>query len=489
MDSSGTPPSEPPSEPPSGSPSEPPSGSPSGVPSQPPLNAVERQEYERLRKAAAVRHRRLRYAAASVLLVLAVLLAPLAVVATWTHEEVADTDRYVQTVAPLASEPAVQNAVTDRLTKRVVDNVDVAGLTAALSRALDRVGAPPRVADSARLLTGPLKTALTTGVHDVVAKVVRSDQFAQVWTAANRRAHAAVVKVLTGEGPSAVQARGNTVVLDIGTLIDNVKRRLVQAGYEKAAKIPTVERTVPLLRVEKLDKAQNAMRLLDVLGLWLPVAAIVLAALAVWTAPAHRVALMSVGVGVAVMMLVLLVGLAVMRQVYLGSVPPTTLPADAAATIYDTFVRFLRESTRTILVIAVITVVSGYLYGPARRPRRALGGRPRHRRHRPGAGPHRCAHGWYGPLAGRPPRLDHRGRHHRRRARPRPVEPPHPGVRGARAGRGRPRPGAARHPRVGGGRTSREPLIGGGEPLIGGGGSGEPARPSEVAAWNAGGRR
>lgn len=124
----------------------------------------------------------------------------------------------------------------------------------------------------------------------------------------------------------------------------------------------------------------------------------------------------------------------------------------------------------------------------ARRPRRALGGRPRHRRHRPGAGPRRCAHGWYGPLAGRPPRLDHRGRHHRRRARPRPVEPPHPGVRGARPGRGRPRPGVARHPRRGGGRTSREPVIGGGEPLIGGG-SGEPARPSEVAAWNAGGRR
>ncbi|ADI06311.1 putative integral membrane protein [Streptomyces bingchenggensis BCW-1] len=311
------------------------------------------------------------------LLVLAVLLAPLALVATWAHEEVSDTDQYVRTVAPLAHDPAVQNAVTDRLTKRVVDNVDVAGVTASLTKALDRVGAPPRVADSARLLTGPLKTALTTAVHDVVAKVVHSDQFAQVWTAANRRAHAAVVKVLTGEGPSAVQARGNTIVLDIGTLIDNVKHRLVDAGYEKAAHIPTVERTVPLLRTDKLDKAQDAMRLLNVLGVWLPVTALVLAALAVGTAPAHRVALMSVGIGVAVMMLVLLVGLAVLRRVYLDSVPPTTLPEDAAATIYDTFVRFLRESTRTILVIAVITVLSGYLYGPGRGARAVRSGAAR----------------------------------------------------------------------------------------------------------------
>ncbi|NUS90245.1 MAG: hypothetical protein HOY75_48040, partial [Streptomyces sp.] len=342
-----------------------------------PLSTTERQEYERLRKAVAIRHRRLRYAGASVLLVLAVLLAPLAVVATWAHEEVSDTGRYVQTVAPLASDPAVQSAVTDRLTKRVVDNVDVAGVTAALTKALDRVGAPPRVADSARLLTGPLKTALTTAVHDVVAKVVHSDQFAQVWTAANRRAHAAVVKVLTGEGPSAVQARGNTIVLDIGTLIDNVKHRLVHEGYARAAHIPTVERTVPLLKTDKLDKAQNAMRLLNVLGVWLPITALVLAALAVGTAPAHRVALMSVGIGVAVMMLVLLVGLAVLRRVYLDSVPPTTLPEDAAATIYDTFVRFLRESTRTILVIAVITALSGYLYGPGRGARAVRSGAAR----------------------------------------------------------------------------------------------------------------
>ncbi|MEU9118847.1 hypothetical protein AB0C96_03130 [Streptomyces sp. NPDC048506] len=318
------------------------------------------------RRTAAVRHPRLRYAGASVLLVLALLLAPFAVVAAWANSQIADTSRYVQTVAPLATEPAVQNAVTDRLTNRVVGNVDVKAITDSLAAALQKAGAPPLVVEHTPALAGPLKDALTKGVHAVVSKVVTSDQFAEVWDAANRRAHGAVVKVLTGEGTSAVQARGNTVVLDIGTLIDNVKKRLVDAGYQRAAKIPTVDRTIPLLKVDKLQQAQGLMRLLDVLGSWLPVLTVALAALGIWVAPAHRVALLTTAMGSAVLMTVLLVALAVLRGVYLDSVPPTTLPRDAAAAIFDTLVRFLRQSARTLLVVSVITALAAWLYGPSR---------------------------------------------------------------------------------------------------------------------------
>ncbi|WAP58447.1 hypothetical protein [Streptomyces sp. S465] len=332
----------------------------------PPLSGGERQEYERLRGAAAVRHRRLRHAGACVLLVLAVLLSPLAVVAIWLHEEITDPHRYVQTVAPIARNPSVQTAVTNRLTKRVVDQVDVPAIAAQLARNLDKAGAPSVIVDGTRMLGGPLEGALTDAVHRVVHKAITSEQFPLVWDAANRRAHAAVVKVLTGEGTSAVQARGNAVVLDIGTLIDNVKQRLVRAGYEKAAKIPHIDREFTLLRTDKLDEAQGAMRLLDIVAPWLPAVTAVLAASAVWASPAHRLTLLAAGVGTAVMMVALLVALAVVRGVYLDSVPPATLPRDAAAFIFDTLVRFLRESTRTLLVVAIVTALAAHLYGPGR---------------------------------------------------------------------------------------------------------------------------
>ncbi|MEU0338932.1 hypothetical protein ABZ092_08120 [Streptomyces bobili] len=332
----------------------------------PPLSVAEQEEYERLRKAAGVRHRRLRYSAASVLMLLVFLLAPLAVIAAWVDSEVSDTDRYVQTVAPIATEPSVQNTVTDRLTKRVVDNVDVAAFTTAIGRTLQREGAPPRVVQGAEALTGPLTSALDSAVHDIVHKVVASDQFAEVWDDANRRAHAAVVKVLTGEGGSAVQAGDDSIDLNLGTVVDNVKQKLVDDGFDQASKIPDVDKTITLFETDKLNEAQDAMRLLNVIGVWLPVVVLALAALAIWSAPAHRVALMATAIGVGVMMIVLLVGLAVMRQVYLDSVPTTALPQDTAADIYDIFLRFLKNSTVTVLVIAVITALAAYLYGPGR---------------------------------------------------------------------------------------------------------------------------
>ncbi|WP_406354489.1 hypothetical protein OHB56_18395 [Streptomyces sp. NBC_01635] len=333
------------------------------------FTADERAEYERLRRHAAVRHRRVRLAGSSVLLLLTLLLAPLAVVAAWVQDTVSDTDRYVETVAPLSSDPAVQEAVINRLTDRVVENVDVAAVTDSLAEALQDSGAPPRVVAGAESLEGPLRNAVRTTVDRTVSRVITSDAFQQVWEGANRRSHAAVVAMLTGDGTAAVRAGGGTVRLDVGEVVDQVRERLVDAGFDKAAAIPDADRTVTLFQTEELGKAQDTMRLLDVLGTWLPVLTVVLAALAVWTAPAHRVMLMIAGAGVGVMTAVLLVALAVVRRVYLDSVPPSTLPPDAAAAIYDTFVRFLRDSTRTLLVVSVITALVAYLYGPGRAAR------------------------------------------------------------------------------------------------------------------------
>jgi hypothetical protein len=58
------------------------------------------------------------------------------------------------------------------------------------------------------------------------------------------------------------------------------------------------------------------------------------------------------------------VALVMVRRVCPGSVPPTALPTDAIAAIHDTFVRFLRDSTRTLLVVTVSTAAIAHLYGP-----------------------------------------------------------------------------------------------------------------------------
>src|SRR3954451_15307203 len=85
----------------------------------------------------------------SVVVVVAVALlavvAPLSVVATWAHDQVSDTDRYVATVAPLADDPAVQKAVSERITDEIVARIDVRAITTEAADALAERGVPENV--------------------------------------------------------------------------------------------------------------------------------------------------------------------------------------------------------------------------------------------------------------------------------------------------------------------------------------------------------
>ena len=70
-----------------------------------------------------------RTALSIVLIVVACALAPLSVFSVWVKGEVTNTERYVATVAPLASNPAVQAAVTTRITDEIFKYIDVNAIT------------------------------------------------------------------------------------------------------------------------------------------------------------------------------------------------------------------------------------------------------------------------------------------------------------------------------------------------------------------------
>jgi hypothetical protein len=76
---------------------------------------------------------------AVLLIVVGCVLAPLAGVALWARNQVTNTDRYVRTVAPLASDPAIQQAVADQITAQIFSYLDVQGLT---NQTVGRPGRP-----------------------------------------------------------------------------------------------------------------------------------------------------------------------------------------------------------------------------------------------------------------------------------------------------------------------------------------------------------
>ena len=69
---------------------------------------------------------------AGLLVTIAALLAPLSVLSTWASGQIQDTDRYLATVAPLASDPDVQAAIADAMEQVIFSYLD-------LDTALDEV--------------------------------------------------------------------------------------------------------------------------------------------------------------------------------------------------------------------------------------------------------------------------------------------------------------------------------------------------------------
>src|SRR6266702_4631061 len=99
------------------------------------------------------------------LLVVGCLLAIFSVLIIWVRAELLNTDVYVNTMAPLASSPAVQNAIATDISNQVSAKVDV--------QAKVRDALPP----SAASLAAPLASQLKNFTYDAAKRVVSSDRF------------------------------------------------------------------------------------------------------------------------------------------------------------------------------------------------------------------------------------------------------------------------------------------------------------------------
>ncbi|MFE2102334.1 hypothetical protein [Streptomyces sp. BK340] len=309
-----------------------------------------------------------RATASAVLIVLTCILVPVALLAVWVKDIALDTDRYVSTVAPLATDPAVQDAAVHRITEAVGAKVDGPQVASDIAAWLQSQGLPPRAADALKGLGPQIDSAVNQAVTKIATRVVDSDLFATTWRTANRAAHQAVVHALTGEGRGAVGVSDGTVTLNVGTAVDEVKKELVDAGLKPAEKIPEVNKQMVLFHSDQLAKARKGAHLLNVVGNWFPVIVVVLGALGVFLARHRRRALARTALGAAFACLVVAIALVVARHYYLDHLPPEVQSKAAAAAVFDTLLRFLKVSLRTAVVLGVVIALGAYLVGPGRLP-------------------------------------------------------------------------------------------------------------------------
>jgi len=289
---------------------------------------------------------------AGALIVLSCVLAPLSVVAVWVRNQLLNTDRYVENVTPLASNPAVISTVATNVTDTLFERVDV--------ETEAKQVLPPRAA----FLATPLAAALHDVVLRAVTTIMESDQFKTVWAEANRVAHKQLQKALTNQG-KVVNVQNGKVVLDLSALVENARTALDQRGIGIFDHIPAAKLSmkVELLDAKQLSKAQRATNLLNKLSLLLPVLAVVFLGIGLALSPNRRRSLIRWGIGTAGAVALVGAGVAIGRYLYLDAVTSPQLPRDTAAVVFDTLVRFLREGIRVIIALALVIAIGAWLTG------------------------------------------------------------------------------------------------------------------------------
>ncbi|UAK38052.1 hypothetical protein K8O93_24015 [Gordonia bronchialis] len=352
-----------------------------------PLDTDERAELERLRaEVASLRAhthsastatprepRRIgRRIVAGVLVVLCAFLTILGVVTRYIQNDIIDTDRYVATVTPLASDPAVQEQVITSVTAAIDQQLNLQTVVAdALQKITELTPADrPRI-DAAFVGLAPVLAGQATSyINSTVTDFVRSPDFQALWVDANRRAQTRLLGLVSADPKHAAVTmdQAGTISIQLGPIIDRVKQRLVDRGFSLAARIPTINKEFVIIQSPELARAQNIFHALDRAGTWLPWLALACAigAVAVVGAGRRRGMVTIIAVALLGAMFLLAIALAFARSFYLHSIPTDVLSPASAAVIFDTLINPLRIPLRVVAVIALAVAVISFFSGPSR---------------------------------------------------------------------------------------------------------------------------
>ncbi len=304
---------------------------------------------------------------AIVLVVLTAVLAFAAVPAMYLRSEILDTDRYVATVAPLASDPAIQAEITDKVTQQITDSVDFEAITRDALNELSKTA--PRVAAVITGLAPVIAEQTKNLIHSTVSNFVTTPQFQDLWIQVNRVAHQGIVNLATGNTGGAVSIdQSGTVTISTKEIVARIKTALVDQGVGIAARIPDIDRQITLFQSPELVRATNAIRTLDATAPILAWLTVITAVGAIAVAPRGRKRSTTSGVGLAVAIAMALLALALVigRAVLLNSIPPGSVTPAAAQSLVETFLVPLRTSLRLVFVVGLIIALAAFLGGHSR---------------------------------------------------------------------------------------------------------------------------
>ena len=231
---------------------------------------------------------------AGISLVLACITILVATIAVWAHQVAFNTDRFTALASSALEQPEVIDPLAARISSQVVTALDV---QERLTNVL-----PERVT----AIAGPVTLALQDGLTRRLETLLAEPRMQQALTNTLRFAHTRVMNLLRDQADAATVVNGQ-VVLEVYPALLVALQELQTAGIigpevelpdPATAEPPGVIRgiletrlgvtfpedfgTIPLMPAERLETAQTAVRVFDLVVIVLIALAVALVALAIW---------------------------------------------------------------------------------------------------------------------------------------------------------------------------------------------------------------
>ena len=306
------------------------------------------------------------------LIILACVFSILGALSIWVKTTTLDTNTFVNTVAPLVKDDAVAKAISEVAAKQLFAKYDVSGrLKTGLenfSKVIEQAAPKDLPIPDINLsfIAEPISSGLQNFAAATARKVLQSDAFYKVWSEALRLSHTAAVNIVKGKSGKVLTSQGDTVVLNLAPLLDQVKSRLADAGlgFLDKVQVPANFGQIELFTSEQLGAAKGLVHLLDTLSWVFPLLALICFVLAVVIASDRRKAVLRSGIGLAIAMLVVLVALKVTHNQLLGLIKKPDILA-AAEVIWGTILHGLKQAIWGLLTLGVVAAVASGIAGPS----------------------------------------------------------------------------------------------------------------------------
>ena len=299
---------------------------------------------------ASVARSRTRLIAARVLLVLATILAVVSLLAGYVRYQALDTSTVEDTAAELISNDAIRTEIAGELVDQLYANVDV---TAALQQ---------RLPAGQQRLAAPLAGALRQLSDTAATRKLDRPRVQATWTQSVGAAHEELLRLLDDRG-RAIRTTGGVVVLDLRPLVIELGNRIAIVG-NLGQRLPANAGQVEIMKSDDLRTAQRAVHLLDILGRFLWIVTLGIAALAVWLAAGQRrTMLRSVAIGMIIAGLLVLAVRRIAGHRVVDALTPPGSSSTALADAWNILTGLLVDGGRTLVGVGVVALVGVWLAG------------------------------------------------------------------------------------------------------------------------------